>query len=84
MEDGLARRSFDEVEDGQSEQDQDDVGEPWVQGGEVKALGYMVGVEELEDIEVEEVEAVGALANQEQGAPGEERGDGVGATEAKN
>jgi hypothetical protein len=66
------------MEDGQGEQDQDGVREPGVKSGEVKALGHVVGVEELEDIEVEEIEAVAALADQEEGAPGEYGGDGVG------
>ena len=84
IEDGFAGRGFDEVEDGESEQDQDGVGEPGVQSGEVKALGHMVGVEKLKDIEVEQVEAVAALADEEKGAPGEERGDGMRAAEAEN
>jgi hypothetical protein len=84
VEDGLTGRSFDEMKDSQCEQDQDCVGEPGVQGGKVKALGHMVGVEELEDIEMEEVEAVTALADQEEGAPGEERGDVMRTAEAKD
>ena len=83
-EDGFASRGFYEMEDGQGEENQDGVGEPRVQSGEVKALGYMVGVEKLEDVEVEEIEAVAALANEEEGTPGEDGGDGVGATEAEN
>jgi hypothetical protein len=67
------------MEDGQGEQDQDSVGEPGVQSDEMKSLGYTVGVEKLEDVEVEEVKAVAALTDQEEGAPGEEGGDGVGA-----
>ncbi len=78
VEDRFAGRDFDEMEDGQCEQNQDGVGEPGIQGGEMKALGHMVVVEELEDVEVEEVEAVAALANQEERTPGEERGDWVG------
>jgi hypothetical protein len=66
------------MKDGQGEQDQDSVGEPGVQSGEVKALGHVVGVEKLEDVEVEEIEAVAALADQEEGAPGEYGGDGMG------
>ena len=84
IEDGFAGGDFDEMEDGQSEQDQDGVGEPGVQGGEMKALGHVVGVEKLEDVEVEEIEAVAALANQKEGAPGEEGGDGMGTAEAEN
>jgi hypothetical protein len=53
VEDGFASRDFYEMEDGQGEQDQDSVGEPGVQGNEVKALGHMVGVKKLEDVEVE-------------------------------
>ena len=60
------------MEDGQGEQNQDRVGEPRIQCGEVEALGHMVGVEKLEDVEVEEVEAVAALTNEEEGAPGED------------
>ncbi len=83
-EDGFTRGDFNEMEDGESKEDQDGVGEPGVQGDEVKALGHMVGVKKLEDVEVQEVEAVAALANKEEGAPGEEGGDGVGSTEAEN
>ena len=78
-EDSLAGRCFDEMEDGQSEQDQDGIGQPGVQDSEMEALRHTVGVKKLEDIEVEEVEAVAALTDQEEGAPGEESGDGVGA-----
>ena len=76
----LARRHLDKMEDGKSEEDQDHVREPWIQRGEVKALGDVIDVQELEDIEVEQVEAVTALTDQEQWAPGEESGDGMGAT----
>jgi hypothetical protein len=51
-EDGLAGWGFDETEDGQGEQDQDDVGEPGFEGGEVEALWHTVGVKKLEDVEV--------------------------------
>jgi hypothetical protein len=68
------------MEDSQGKQDQDGVGEPGVESDEIEALGHTVGVEKLEDVEVEEIEAVAALANQEEGAPGEEGGDGVRAT----
>jgi hypothetical protein len=50
----------------------------------VKAIEDTIGVEELEDIEMEEIEAVGALANEEEGAPGEERGDWMGATQTED
>ena len=53
-------------------------------GGEVKPIEDTIGMKELEDVEVEEVEAIGALPNQEEGAPGEERGDGMGAAEAEH
>ena len=69
VEDCSAGRDLHEVEDGESEQNQNDVGEPWVESDEVKALGHVVGVKELEDIEVEKVEAVAALADEEKGAP---------------
>lgn len=84
VEDSFARRDFDETEDSQGEQDQDDVGEPGVQSGEVKSLGHTVGMEKLKDVEVEEVEAVAALANEEEGAPGKKSGDEVRAAEAEN
>jgi hypothetical protein len=38
----------------------------------------------LEDIEMEKVEAVAAFANKQEGAPGEDGRDGMGATEAKD
>jgi hypothetical protein len=79
LENGFASRGFYEMEDGQGEQDKNGVGEPGVQSDEVEALGHMVGVEKLEDVEVEEIEAVAAFADQKEGAPGEEGGDGVGA-----
>jgi hypothetical protein len=44
----------------------------------------MIRVEKLEDVEMEEIEAIAALADQEEGAPGEEGGDGVGTAEAEN
>jgi hypothetical protein len=74
----LASWSLDEMEDGQGEQNQDGVREPWIQSDEVKALGHMVGVEKLEDVEMEQIEAITAFANQEKRAPREEGGDGVG------
>jgi hypothetical protein len=70
--DGFAGRDFDEMEDGKGEQNQDDVGEPWIQCGKMKSFGHMVGVEELEDVEVEEVETIATFADQEKWAPGEE------------
>jgi hypothetical protein len=45
MENRFAGRGFNEVEDGQGEQDQDDVGEPGIQSGEMEPVGHMVGVE---------------------------------------
>jgi hypothetical protein len=69
---------------GERKQNEDDVGEPGVEGGEVKTLGHMVDVEELKDIEVEEVEAVAALADEKKRTPGEDCGDGMGATKAKD
>ena len=84
VENSFACWDFDETEDTQGEEDQDDVGEPGVQSGEVKSLGYTVGMEKLKDVEVEEVEAVAALANEEERAPGKKRGDGVRAAEAEN
>jgi hypothetical protein len=72
------------MEDGQGEQDQDGVGEPGVESDEIEALGHTVGVEKLEDVEVEEIETVAAFADQQEGAPGEECGDRVRATEAEN
>ena len=83
-EDGFTSRDFDEVEDGQSEQNQNYVGEPWIQGSEVQALRHLVGVEELEDVEVEEIEAVAALANEKEGTPREDSRDGMGAAETDN
>ena len=65
------------MEDRQGEEDQDGVGEPGVESREVEALGHTVGVKKLEDVEVEEIEAVAALADQEKGAPREEGGDGM-------
>jgi hypothetical protein len=67
------------MEDGQGEQNQDGVREPGIESDEVKALRHMIGVEKLEDVEVEEIKTVAALADQEERAPGEEGGDGMGA-----
>jgi hypothetical protein len=67
------------MEDGQGEQNQDGVREPGIESDEVKALRHMIGVKKLEDVEVEEIKAVAAFADQEEGAPGEEGGDGMGA-----
>jgi hypothetical protein len=72
------------MEHGQREENQDGVGEPRVQSDEVKALGHMVRVEKLKDVEVEEVETIATFANEEEGSPGEDGGDGVRATEAEN
>jgi hypothetical protein len=82
IENSFAGGNFDEMEDGEREQNQDDVGEPGVQRGKMKTLGHAVGVEELEDVEVKEIEAVAALTDQKKRAPGEESGDGMGAAEA--
>jgi hypothetical protein len=84
LQDGSAHRNFNEMKDGQGEQDEDDVRKPGIKSSEVKALRHPVGVEELKDVEVEEVEAVAALTNKEQGAPGKERGDGMRTAEAEN
>jgi hypothetical protein len=65
------------MEHSQREQNQNDVREPRLQGGEVETLGYMIAVEKLKNIEMEEIEAVAAFADQEEGAPGEEGRDGV-------
>jgi hypothetical protein len=84
IEDGLAGWDFDETKDGQGENNQDDVGEPGIQSGEVEALGNAVDVEELKDVEVQKIEAVAALADEKEGAPGEDRRDGVGTAEAQD
>ena len=72
------------MEDCQGKQNQDGVREPWIQSGEVQPLRHVVGVEKLEDVEVEEIEAVTAFADEEEGAPRKEGGDGVGPAEAEN
>ena len=72
------------MKDRQGKENQDDIREPGVQYGEVQTFGNVVGVKELKDVEMEKVEAVAALADQEQGAPGEDCRDGVGATETEN
>ncbi len=72
------------MEDGQSEENQDHVREPGVQGGEMKSLRYMVDVKELKDVEVEEIQAVAALTDKEKGAPGEDCRDRVRAAETEN
>ena len=41
-------------------------------------------MQQLEDVEVEEIEAVAAFADEEDGAPGEDRRNGVGATETED
>ena len=69
VEDGSANRDFDEVEDCEGEQNQDCVGEPGVEGNEVKALGDVMGVEQLEDVEMEKVEAIAALADEKKRPP---------------
>jgi hypothetical protein len=84
FEDCFASRNFDEAEDGQGEQDQNDVREPGVKGGQMKTLRHPVSVEELEDIEVEKIEAVAAFANKKKGPPGEDGRDGMWATEAED
>ena len=60
--DGFASRSFDEVKGCQSEQDEDPIGEPGLQSGQVEPLRHMVDVQKLEDVEVQQVEAIAALA----------------------
>ena len=50
----------------------------------VETFGQVVGVDELKDVKVKEIETVTALANEKKGTPGEERGDGVRAAESKN
>src|SRR5712671_109087 len=50
----------------------------------MEAFRHVVGVEKLEDIEVEKIETIAALADQEEGTPGEEGGDGVWAAQAEN
>ena len=52
VEDRLTSRGFDEMEDRERNENQDDIREPGIQGGEVKAFGHAVGVEELKDIEM--------------------------------
>jgi len=72
------------MKDGQRKQDQDNVGEPRVQSCKVEALGHMVSVDELEDIEVEEIETVAALADEKKRAPGKKCGDWVWTAETKD
>lgn len=66
---GFAGRSFYEAVDGEREQDQDRVGEIGVEGGQMNALGDVVDVEELKDVEMDEVEAVAALADKQERTP---------------
>ena len=63
-ENGFAGWGFYKVIDEEGEQDQDGVGEPGVEGGEMKALGDVVGVEKLVDIEMDEVETIAALTDE--------------------
>jgi hypothetical protein len=84
IEDGFAGGDFDEMEDGQCQQDQDGIGEPRIQSGKVETFGQVVGVDELKDVKVKEIETVTALANEKKGTPGEERGDGMRAAKSKN
>ncbi len=60
--DGSASRSLDEVKGRQSEEDEDSIGEPGLQSGQVEPLRHMVDVQKLEDVEVQQVEAIAALA----------------------
>ena len=76
-ENGFAGWGFYKVIDEEGEQDQDGVGEPGVEGGEMKALGDLVDVKKLVDVEVDEVEAVAALADEQERTPGEERREQV-------
>ena len=52
------------MKDGQGKQDENPVGKPRVKSEQVQTLWNMVGVEQLEDIKVEQVQAVAAFADQ--------------------
>lgn len=84
MKNSPACRDFDEMEDRQCKQDKDGVGEPWVQNGEVEPFRHMIGVEQLEDIEVEEIKTVAAFTNQEKRAPREDSRNRMGAAKTEH
>ena len=69
LKNGPAGWDLNKMEDSQREHNQDGVREPGVQRNKMEAFGYAVGVEKLEDVEVEEIEAVAALANQKKRTP---------------
>ncbi len=75
---------FNQMEDGERKQDEDCVGKPWVESGEVQALGYTVDVEELVHIEVKKIETVAAFADKQKWTPGEEGRDQVRAAQAEH
>jgi len=60
--DGFASRGLDEVKDGKGEQDEYTVREPGIQSGQVESFRHMIAVQKLEDVEVEQVEAVATFA----------------------
>jgi hypothetical protein len=83
-EDGFACGGFDKVEGRQSNQDKNPVGEPGLKRRQVETFRHMVGVKKLKDVEVKEVQAVAAFADQQEWAPGEESRDRMRAAEAKD
>jgi hypothetical protein len=82
--DGFAAGNFHVVIGREGKQDEKDVREPGVEGSKVQTIRQMVSMDENEDVEVEKIETVAAFSNEEEGAPGKDRRDRVGAAEAKD
>ena len=72
MQDGFARGVFYEAVDEECEQDQDCVGDPGVESGNVQALWNAIEMEQDVDVEVKQVETVTALADEQDRLPRED------------
>ena len=69
LQDCFARGVLEELIDKQSERDDDRVGDPGVEGSHVQPLRDAVEVKQDEDVEVKQIEAVAAFADQEDRLP---------------
>jgi len=74
---------LDEADGGVGEGDDEEVRDPGVESDEVEALGPVMVVDELEEVEVQEVEGEGGFAEEDERPGGEDRGDGIGTGEAE-
>src|SRR6185437_14890561 len=80
----FSRGILDEVQRHQRERDENQVADPWIVGGEAQLVEDVRIVEHVPEIEVEQIEAIAAFANEDQHLVAYDPGKKVLAGEAED